>query len=127
MVTIAKIDVDVKMDNVLLVQFLGTRLAIIEHLGYHLKDVRWRETTHGYHFWFEIEENLTDNELANLQFLLGDDQIRSKYNFMRVKGKAFRDFNALFSKKVKKRRTSLVRKLIIALWVVWSWLKERLS
>jgi hypothetical protein len=103
MVSVAKIDVDVKMDKDLLVKFLETRLAITKALGYHLLWVHKEETEKGYHFWFAIKEDLSDKELCDLQFLLGDDIVRHQFNLVRLKVGTFHSFNALFSKKVKKK------------------------
>ena len=107
MVTVLKIDVDVKMDNVLLIDFLSTRLAILEKLGYELLDVNYRETKHGFHFWFKIAEDLDDKRKAEVQFLLGDDHRRCEFNFFRAKAGVFNDFNALFSKKKKVKVSKL--------------------
>jgi hypothetical protein len=103
MVSVAKIDVDVKMDKDLLVKFLETRIEITKALGYRLLWVHKEETEKGYHFWFAIKEDLSDKELCDLQFLLGDDIVRHQFNLVRLKVGTFREFNALFSKKVKKK------------------------
>jgi len=67
--TILKIDVDVMMSNELFDKYIRTRIAIIEELGYIFKGIRWSRTSKGYHFWIEIEEDLSDNEVCELQFL----------------------------------------------------------
>jgi hypothetical protein len=100
--SIAKIDVDVKMDERLLYKWIITREAIIRRLGYTLVDWKMRKTKKGYHFWLYFREKLTDKELCDLQFLLGDDQVRSKFNFLRLEAGAFNQFNVLFSRKYKK-------------------------
>jgi hypothetical protein len=103
MVSVAKIDVDVKMDEDLLTKFLKTRTAIIKELGYTGLGFNHRETEKGHHFWFHVCEDLSDKELCDLQFLLGDDIVRHQFNLVRLKVGTFREFNALFSKKVKKK------------------------
>jgi hypothetical protein len=103
MVSVAKIDIDVKMDKDLLVKFLETRIEITKALGYRLLWVHKEETEKGYHFWFCVEEDLSDKELCDLQFLLGDDIVRHQFNLVRLKVGTFHSFNALFSKKVKKK------------------------
>lgn len=102
--SIAKVDVDVKMSKELLTKFVNTRLAIAQRLGYAVKGCRVVETKKGYHLWMEIFKKLTDKELCELQFLLGDDQVRCRFNFLRLDLGAFGWFNALFSKKMKRKR-----------------------
>jgi hypothetical protein len=101
--SIAKVDIDVIMGDALLKKFIYTRIAIIERLGYTLVAYRCSKTGKGYHFWFELGEKLTDDELCDLQFLLGDDQPRCRYNYLRLEAGMFKQFNALFSKKFKKK------------------------
>jgi hypothetical protein len=99
--SIAKIDVDVKMSYDLLEKFIKTRKAIIYTLGYTYVTHNITKTEKGYHIWFKIFENLTDKELCELQFLLGDDQTRCKFNFLRLEAGCFKQFNALFNRKFK--------------------------
>jgi hypothetical protein len=99
--SIAKIDIDVKMDKNLLENFLKTRREIIRLLGYTLLEEKIQETQKGYHFWFTLLENLSDKELCDLQFLLGDDQTRCRFNYLRLDAGCFKQFNVLFNKKFK--------------------------
>ncbi len=101
--SVAKIDVDIKLKPEAFKLWLETRKWIIERLGYRLEKVNIKETEHGYHVWFKIKEVIPDEALAVLQFLLGDDQKRCWFNFLRVEANAFKQFNALFNKKYKKR------------------------
>jgi len=100
--SIAKVDVDLRNRPQTFGLWVRTRKWIIEKLGYTLEKVNVRETQHGYHVWFHIAESVDDQTLAVLQFLLGDDQKRCKFNFLRWEAGAFDNFNALFSKKLKK-------------------------
>jgi len=102
MVSVLKIDVDVKENEALLERFIISRLWILEKLGYTPIGHNVKETTNGYHLWFEVEEELTDNESCDLQFLLGDDQKRCRFNYMRNEAGVFKTFNALFNKKLKR-------------------------
>lgn len=106
--SIAKIDVDIKMDRPLWDKFLATRKAIIERLGYILVDVKVAKTSKGFHFWFHLKETLTDKEMCDLQFMLGDDQPRCRFNYLRNDAGVFDHFNALFSKKSKRTRKNLL-------------------
>jgi hypothetical protein len=99
--SIAKIDVDIKMDEWLLTAFIFTRKKIIEAFNYTLTDINVTPTEKGYHFWFHLKEELSDKDLCVLQFLLGDDQTRCKFNFLRLEAGCFKQFNCLFSKKFK--------------------------
>jgi len=98
---ILKVDVDVKMSPELLHVFIMTRLKIIEACGYTVVKHRKTTTEKGYHFWFRTLEPMTDSEACALQFLLGDDQVRARFNFLRNEAGAFKQFNALFNKKLK--------------------------
>jgi len=97
-----KIDVDVAMNEALLNAFIHTRLKMLEELGYTVVGHKSRRTKKGYHFWFEVLGELKDSEACSLQFLLGDDQVRCRFNFLRNDAGVFQHFNALFSKKLKK-------------------------
>jgi len=103
-VSVAKVDVDVKMDKELLGKFIATRRLIIAWLGYTLEYWRCAETEKGYHFWFKLKEELSDKELCDLQFLLGDDHSRCRFNYLRLEANCFNEFNVLFSKKFKGKK-----------------------
>jgi hypothetical protein len=100
-VSIAKIDVDIKMNDDLLEKFIQTRRAIIYKLGYTYITHNIAETQKGYHIWFEIAEKLNDKDLCDLQFLLGDDIVRCRFNYLRLDAGCFKQFNVLFNKKFK--------------------------
>jgi hypothetical protein len=102
--SIAKIDVDVRMNDDLLEKFIQTRRAIIYKLGYTYITHNITKTEKGYHIWFKIADNLTDKELCDLQFLLGDDQTRCRFNYLRLEAGCFKQFNALFNKKFKNKQ-----------------------
>jgi len=107
--SVLKLDVDFKMDKELLRKFVDTRFAILKHLGYHVVEIKAVETKRGYHFWVHLSENLNARERCELQFLLGDDINRVKYNFLRLNAKCFDEFNALFSVKVKRNSKWLAK------------------
>lgn len=99
--SIAKVDIDRKLETELLKLFMRTRFLIVFEAGYTLKNINHAETEKGYHFWFWLKERLSDKELCDLQFLLGDDIKRCRFNYLREEAGVFGDFNALFSKKIK--------------------------
>lgn len=114
--SVAKVDVDIKMDQQLLSKFIKSRLAMLRSLNYTCRYYNYRQTAKGYHFWFIINEHISDKDLADLQLLLGDDQTRAKFNYIRVEAGVFKPFNALFSK--KKRRKKKWRKLLAPIYVI---------
>jgi len=114
MVSIAKCDLDFKPDPLLLSEYIYTRKVIIVAMGYTPIKVNYVETEHGYHFWYHIQENLDDEDLVCLQFVLGDDLRRLEYNVLRLQANVFNEFNCLFSKKIK-RRTRGIKRLIFRL------------
>jgi hypothetical protein len=99
--TIVKVDIDVKMDKELLYKFVTTRFAIMRALNYTPCYYEYKETSKGYHFWFGVEEELSSKEICDLQFLLGDDHSRCRFNYLRLDAGCFKQFNVLFSKKLK--------------------------
>lgn len=97
---VLKIDIDVKPPKHTLILFLYTRKLILNDLGYEVIDFKCKETKRGYHFWFTVNKQLSPEQKAELQFILGDDTKRCFYNFLRSASNSFEFFNALFSKKV---------------------------
>jgi len=96
-----KIDLDIKLPHQLFNKWLITRLKMLEYLGYAVIDVKFCETKKGYHFWFKINKMLSAKQRCELQFLLGDDIKRCKFNMIRQKVGVFDEFNALFSEKLR--------------------------
>jgi len=102
--TYFKVDVDVKMSNDLLDKWILTRVKILEWLGFQLIDFNYTETEKGYHFWFGVQGEHEPKVIAETQFLLGDDQTRCKFNFLRLEADCFHEFNCLFNKKFKVKK-----------------------
>jgi len=101
--TVIKLDVDYKMSKQLLKEFIETRLGLLALMNYHIVDYNYAKTKHGYHLWFKVIEQLSEQRLAEIQFLLGDDIRRARFNFMRAKMNVFNEFNILFSFKKSKK------------------------
>ena len=101
---VIKLDIDYKMEKELLKEFIETRIILLKHLGYNVIDYNYRKTKHGYHFWFIVDKDIEDKRLAEIQFLLGDDIRRAKFNFFRAKHNVFKHFNILFSLKEYKHK-----------------------
>jgi hypothetical protein len=108
LVTVLKVDVDVKLLPEDLKVFIDTRILILRYLGFERVGCTMSETQKGYHFWFIVDKDLSDKECAFIQFLLGDDIKRYKYNLIRVEANCFKDFNVLFE---EKRYRGKLRKL----------------
>jgi len=105
--SILKIDIDVKMSKDLLYKWVKTRELMAEWLGYPIIRMPIAPTEKGYHVWVHFRETLSDTEMAELQFLLGDDQKRCRFNFLRNEAGVFKTFNALFSKKLQRKHRGL--------------------
>ena len=101
--SILKIDVDVKRSKDLLYKWVKTRELMSAWLGHTVIRMPMVETEKGYHIWVHFRETLSDTEMAELQFLLGDDQKRCRFNFLRNEAGVFKTFNALFSKKLHRK------------------------
>ena len=111
---ILKIDIDTKVPRKLLNEWIETRRVILQYLGYNVRNIIITETTHGYHAWIYIEDHVDSKRKAELQFLLDDDHRRAQLNLMRAELNAFDEFNALFSKKIKKK-VSLLK--VLKIWI----------
>ena len=110
MTNIIKLDYDIKHEYfekyVNFDEFIKTRIAILETLGYKVKKWEFIETRRGYHLIIEIDKDLSLQRIFELQFLLGDDQNRVNYNFFRLENwgeKYAKYFNLLFTKKFKRK------------------------
>ena len=103
---ILKVDLDLKVPQKLLQKWINTRKWLLKRLGYTVTKVNYCETEKGYHFWFHVKEDLTPQEIAELQFLLGDDHNRARYNFWRLQINTFDKFNLLFNYKKRRNRES---------------------
>ncbi len=118
MSTTLKIDIDIpqlKKDKKLLQTFIDTRLYILQKLQIPVEKINYQETQKGYHFWITINAEPTDKDICDLQFLLGDDQTRCRFNYLRLEAECFRQFNVLFHKKLKNKQTkkqSLLARLL---------------
>ena len=111
MTKVIKVDIDLSHKNFDFLtnenEFISTRIAIIEKLGYKVTNYKIFKSKHGYHFYFYINKDITMKEMIKMQFLLGDDVHRVTYNIMRLKSfgeKYALYFNILFSKKFKRKK-----------------------
>lgn len=96
---ILKIDLDLKPRPHELALWESSRVVILSTVGYHVVSITKVHTRKGWHFWISILEELTDYEVALLQFLCGDDPRRTRLNFYREDYNSFGKFNILFSRK----------------------------
>ncbi|MEM2293383.1 MAG: hypothetical protein QXX41_08920 [Nitrososphaerota archaeon] len=83
-------------------KWLETREVMLNHLGYKLtKAIKHPSPSgKGLHVWLHIKgPPLTDMEKVKLQFFMGDDPVRSKINYRRVRRGIKSWWNKLFSVK----------------------------
>lgn len=100
-IQVAKIDLDVKLEDLEREVWEETRRYLLEGIGYIVVDINTAETERGLHTVINcITKYHTDDDYKNfLQLLLGDDIIRYKINARRIeKGISFEKANILFSK-----------------------------
>mgnify|MGYP000008673044 CR=1 FL=1 len=76
---------------------------MIEQLGYRLLDVSLSYSDKGFHVFFYVEGDLKPEEILKLQFLLGDDAVRCKINYLRLKRGLFPEYNIIFSHVIWRR------------------------
>lgn len=105
---IFKIDLDVKLDEEDYKLWKATRIAIIKELGLRfMMMLKHDSASRGHHIFIhaESDEEISDDRLNFIQFLLGDDQIRYKINKDRIqRGTSWDKANILFSRVLEKRR-----------------------
>ena len=97
----AKIDLDVKLDEIERGVWEISRKLIIEGFGYTVVDINTNETDRGLHtiINYLCMVKISDKHKNFIQLLLGDDVIRYKINTRRIeKGISFEKANILFSK-----------------------------
>jgi len=111
MTKIIKIDIDLSHKNFQFLtnenEFISTRIAIVEKLGYKVTNYKILKSKHGYHIYIYLDKDVTMKEMIKMQFLLGDDVHRVTYNIMRLKSfgeKYALYFNILFAKKFKRKK-----------------------
>lgn len=101
----AKIDLDVKLEEINRRLWEVTRRCILEGFGYVVVDISSNETQRGLHtvINYLCKYKLCDEYKNFLQLLLGDDVVRYKINARRIeKGISFETANILFSKILKR-------------------------
>lgn len=101
MEVIFKIDIDYHMNDDFKEDFIETRKAILNQLGFEIKEVNdVPSDKKGHHFWFICEgDDISPTRHNGIQLLLGDDHGRVKINQARIdRGMAWNDYtNFIFS------------------------------
>jgi len=84
-------DVDYRIDELgeeFMEKYIETRRAILERLGIRLIEALYRPSPsgRGLHFWWhcEVDGELSDEDVNNIQLLLGDDVTRWWINRLRI-------------------------------------------
>jgi len=97
---IVKLDIDVDVDFYDPKWLLEKKLSMLHSLGYQEEDAWWEYSPSGRHVHIIIvlEDPIPTKELFDLQFLLGDDQKRVHFNYLRysVMGEEAIHFNVLY-------------------------------
>jgi len=94
-----KIDLDLKPSKQLLLKWIETRKLILRYLKLTPTSMKITESNKGLHIFIRVKEKLSPKKLAETQFLLGDDHLRSSLNLWRSNSKLFTEFNVLFDHK----------------------------
>ena len=105
--TILKIDIDFKAPKNWRLMWIWTRLELLEMLGYTPIDCFEFETERGLHYYIEIKEQISDETINMLQFLLGDDATRVKINQWRIK-RGIKNWNKLFHQVLYRREDNII-------------------
>ena len=102
MATIFKLDIDSK--NVFKRLETTERIdKIISMLGLTLRNLNYKETAKGYHYYIEVENDLSDMEVCLIQSLMGSDYSRETFNYLRIR-QGIKDWNVLFQKKYRNNK-----------------------
>ena len=98
---IFKVDVDIKVPDSWLKNWIKTRKAILKSLGFKVKNIKVVDSSlRGFHTYIlaETKKKLSPTECNMVQFLLGDDTSRVLINQRRIaRGIDWRTGNKLFS------------------------------
>ena len=99
--SVVKLDVDWKPPKKWREEWIETRKLILNHLGYKVVKVVEEPSSsrRGSHYWLHLDKKVSDMTLVRLSYLLGDDETRTRINFLRVK-RGIKNWNKLFSKVV---------------------------
>jgi hypothetical protein len=85
-------------------EFILTRKILLDIYGIEVEQMNYKKTEHGYHIWFNVKNDLDNETVIRLQFILGDDHHRATFNLIRLlldKDKS-PIFNYFFTQKFKK-------------------------
>ncbi|MGC9309536.1 MAG: hypothetical protein ACP5D2_02455 [Candidatus Nanoarchaeia archaeon] len=107
MKTILKLDIDFIPPKDWIKDFIITRTAMLEGMGYSVEEVIYRKSGSGkgLHFWIYITPFVNeDMEILKLQWLLNDDETRCKINLKRLTTKnTILDWNIFYDKILYKK------------------------
>jgi len=106
--TTLKIDIDFKPPQSWRLEWIMTRLTLLDILGYTPIDCFEFETTRGLHYYIKIKEHLPPEEINKLQFLLGDDPTRVKINQWRIK-RGIKNWNKLYHNVLYRKKDGIIK------------------
>ncbi len=84
-------------------KWVELRKEMLRRLGVEFEDIVVSYTDRGFHVWVWLKKDLPPEKVLELQFLLGDDPVRCKINYFRLKRGVFERYNLLFSKVIYRR------------------------
>ena len=96
MTTSIKIDLDYYPDIRSLELFIDTRAKMLRDLGYRLARYTYALTARGAHIYYILEDDLGPEDTVKLQWLLGDDPVRTRINMYRARRGTIPRLNKLF-------------------------------
>lgn len=103
-----KLDVDYYPPRRWLEDWIKTRKAILETLGYKVVRVDiFKSSRRGFHAYIQIDKPVSAYTLNRLQFLLGDDSTRVKINNWRIK-RGIKDWNILYEKVLYRKKAKCI-------------------
>ena len=111
---VLKVDVDIPTSLYSYREMFEKRTSMLRKLGYQIEDARLEFSSSGEHVHYVIvlKEPLANaKEVYDLQVLLGDDQKRATFNYVRYKaiGDNSLHFNVLFKRKMKITRWQKIK------------------
>lgn len=102
-----KLDCDFHPPKEWLTEWIKTRIQLLNSLKKYIEYYKIFPNKRGFHAYFKLRQDVTDEEANKLQFLLGDDHTRVKINQWRIKRK-IKHWNKLFHKVLYRRKAKVL-------------------
>jgi len=102
--SILKIDKDCHVNQSLEADYVRQTIEILSRHHLNVLSIKASRTTHGRHYYIQIDPPVDSNTANQLQYLLGDDAKRVSLNHARINS-GLEDWNLLFESVGKKMKT----------------------